>query len=134
MNIAVVCIAILASIVFVLGMNVSRLRGVRERAGGPQFPTDGSDGLFKAVRAHGNAAEYVPTLAILIALVGAREPAPWMVVAMVGATISRLVHAGAIYASPTLAKQTPLRLAAALGTYLFGLALVVALLVTTFGA
>ena len=38
MNIAVVCIAILASIVFVLGMNVSRLRGVRERAGGPQFP------------------------------------------------------------------------------------------------
>lgn len=131
MNVAVICIAVLASAIFILGMNVSRTRGVEARAGGSQFPSDPTGALFKAIRAHGNATEYVPTLAVLIALIGLRQPAPWMVAAMIGATVSRLVHVYAIFTSPTLAVQTPLRLIAAMGTYLFGLALVAALLVSS---
>jgi uncharacterized protein len=133
MNVSVVCIAVLASIVFLLGMNVSRMRGVQAKAGASQFPSDPTDRLFKAVRAHGNATEYVPTLAILIALVGLRQPVPWMVAAMLGATASRLLHVYAIFTSATLAVQTPLRLVAAIGTYLFGLVLVAALLASNLG-
>ena len=130
MNPATVCIAVLTSVIFVLGMNVSRLRGVQSKTGHSQFPSDPADQLFKAIRAHGNATEYVPTLAILIALIGLQQPTPWMVAAMIGATVSRLVHVYAIFTSATLSVQTPLRLIAAMGTYLFGLVLVAALLVS----
>jgi uncharacterized protein len=130
MNVAIVCSAILAAVIFVLGANVSRLRLRRERAGGAQYATDAGDGLFKAVRAHGNAAEYVPTLAVLMLLVGARDPAPWALGAMIGATASRLLHVYGILASPTLDRQTAARFVGAVGTYLFGLVLVAAALTT----
>ena len=130
MNTAVVCISILAVLVLILGMNVSRIRGDRHRHGGSQFPSDPADLLFKAVRAHGNAAEYVPTLAVLVLIVGAHRPAAWLVAATVAVTASRLLHAYAIYASPTLERQSPTRLVAAMGTYVFGLVLVVGTLLT----
>ncbi len=130
MTVAVTCTAVLATLVLALGMNVSRLRGERQRVGAPQFPADPADGLFKAVRAHGNAAEYVPTLAVLMLVAGAHSPAAWVVVAMAGATVSRLVHAAGIFASRSLALQSPVRLAGAVGTYVFGLALVAAALLT----
>ena len=60
MTVAIVAAAILAVLVFGLGFNVSRLRGITAKAGGTQLPTDPSDRLFIAIRAHGNAAEYVP--------------------------------------------------------------------------
>lgn len=130
MNLAIVCSSILAALIFILGANVSRLRLSQEREGGAQYGTDPSQDLFKAVRAHGNAAEYVPTLAVLMLLVGARDPAPWVLAAMIGATASRLLHAYGIFASPTLERQTAPRFAGAVGTYVFGLALVTAALVT----
>jgi len=106
MNVAVVCSAILGALIFVLGANVSRLRLAQERAGAPQYSPDPGGGLFKAVRAHGNATEYIPMLAVLMLLVGAQAPAP------------------------TLERQTPARFIGAVGTYVFGLALVVAALAT----
>ena len=56
---AIICTAILAAMLFVLGWNVSRVRGVTAKAGGSQFPSDPASRLLIAIRAHGNAAEYI---------------------------------------------------------------------------
>ena len=132
MTTAVICIAILSTLVLGLGMNVSRLRGMRQKEGGQQFPTDASDSLFKAVRAHGNAAEYVTTLAVLMLVIGSSPStsSTWTAFVMAGATASRLLHAVAVFISPSLERQTVLRLVGAMGTYVLGLALVVAAVLT----
>jgi uncharacterized protein len=126
MTIAIICTAILAAMLFALGINVSRVRGVAGKAGGSQFPSDPASGLFKAIRAHGNAAEYVPALIVLFLLVGARSPAAVAIPLIAGATLARLVHAYGLLTSPTLATPSTARLIGASGTYLFGIALAVA--------
>jgi uncharacterized protein len=126
MTTAIICTAILAAMLFALGINVSRMRGVTGKAGGSQFPDDPAGGLFKAVRAHGNAAEYLPTLMVLFLLVGARSPAAVAIPLIAGATVARLVHAYGLLSSPSLAAPTTYRLIGALGTYLFGIGLAVA--------
>lgn len=87
-----------------------------------------ADFLHKILRAHGNASEYVAMLAVLILVVGTREPSTWASWSMIGATGSRYLHAAGMILSPTLDKPQPLRSAGALGTYVFGIALCVALL------
>ncbi|WP_026877072.1 MAPEG family protein [Jiangella gansuensis] len=125
MTTAIICTAILATLVFALGFNVSRLRGVTAKSGGSQLPSDPADRLFIAIRAHGNATEHVPTLIVLFLLVSAREPTWWSAALIIGATAARLVHAfGMLTASSLAAESTP-RLAGALGTYTFGTALAV---------
>jgi uncharacterized membrane protein YecN with MAPEG domain len=126
MTTAIICTAILAAMLFALGVNVSRMRGVTGKAGGSQYPDDPASGLFKAIRAHGNAAEYVPALMVLFLLVGARSPAAVAVPLVAGATGARLVHAYGLLSSPSLAAPTTSRLIGALGTYLFGIGLAVA--------
>jgi uncharacterized membrane protein YecN with MAPEG domain len=126
MTTAIICTAILAALVFVLGFNVSRMRGVTAKAGGAQMPTDPASPLLLAIRAHGNAAEYVPTLIVLFLLVGARSPAVVAIPLIVGATLSRLSHAYAMLTAQTLAAENAPRLAGAMGTYLFGLGLAIA--------
>ena len=125
MRSAIVCIALLGALVFVLGANVTRLR-VRAT---DQLATALDDPLFVAIRAHGNAAEYVPTLAVLILVVGSREPAPWMIVAFVVATVARYVHAAGVLLARDMARPAPLRMLGASGTYVSGMALVAAALV-----
>lgn len=125
MTTAIVCIALLAALSFMLSFNVSRLRA---RAT-DQFPTAADDPLFVAVRAHGNAAENVATLAVLTLLVGSRDPAGWMVGASIAAVVARYVHAVGLLHAGDMAKPTPLRMVGALGTNLAGLALVAAALV-----
>ena len=61
---AIICTAVLAAMLFLLGLNVSRTRGLTAKAGGPQLPTDPASRLLIAIRAHGNASEYVPTLIV----------------------------------------------------------------------
>jgi len=126
MTTAIICTAILAAMLFALGINVSRMRGVTGKAGGSQFPTDPASGLFKATRAHGNAAEYVPALMVLFLLVGTRSSAAVAIPLIAGATASRLVHAYGLLTSPSLATPTAARLVGAAGTYLFGIGLAVA--------
>lgn len=126
MTTAIICSAILAALVFVLGMNVSRMRGVTAKAGGSQMPTDPTSPLLIAMRAHGNATEYVPTLIILFLLVGYRLPAVVAVPLIIGATLSRLAHAFALLRSGSMAVESAPRLAGAMGTYLFGIGLAVA--------
>jgi uncharacterized protein len=125
MTTAVICIALLAALVFVLGFNVSRIRGSRG-ATGVQFPTAPDDALFVAIRAHGNATEYVPTLAVLILVIGAHDPAVWMLVVAVLAVVSRYLHAVGVLASGDMGKETALRFVGAVGTILTGVVLAVA--------
>lgn len=124
MTTAIICIALLGTLLFVLGWNVSRLRGSKQTV--EQFPTAPDDPLFVAIRAHGNATEYVPTLAVLILIVGSRDPALWMLVVAAIATLSRYLHAIGVLSAGDMAKENVLRFAGAVGTILSGVALAVA--------
>src|SRR5215468_1372660 len=115
MTTAIICTAILAAMVFLLGFNVSRLRGETAKAGGSQMPTDPASPLLVAIRAHGNAAEYVPTLIILFLLVGARTPAVVAIPLIVGATLARVMHAVALLRAGNLAMESSSRLIGAIG-------------------
>lgn len=123
---AIICTAILAAMLFVLGWNVSRVRGMTAKAGGPQFPSDPASRLLIAIRAHGNAAEYIPVLIVLFLLVGARSPAVVAIPLIIGSTAARVAHAYGLLTAPSLAVQTKARLAGAAGTYLLGVGLAVA--------
>jgi uncharacterized membrane protein YecN with MAPEG domain len=123
---AIICTAILAAMLFVLGWNVSRVRGVTAKAGGSQFPSDPASRLLIAIRAHGNAAEYIPVLIVLFLLVGAHSPAAVAIPLIIGATAARAAHAYGLLSAPSLAVQTKARLAGAAGTYLLGVGLAVA--------
>ena len=129
MNVAAVCIALLGLLVFGLGVNVSRLRGTMKIGIG--YPADPSDPLHKACRAHANACEYAPTMAILMLVVAMREPGAWAAVLFIAATGARVLHAVGMLASPTLAAGHPLRLVGAAGTYLTGVGLVLAAVLST---
>jgi len=129
MRIAIVCTALLGLLVFGLGLMVSLARGRTNRIIG--HDPDPADRLHRLVRAHGNATEYAPMMAILILLVGSRQPAGWMITTFVVATVCRYVHAAGMIFFATLAAPNPLRFIGALGTYGAGIALVVAALMRT---
>ena len=124
MNVAIVCTALLGLLVFGLGLGVSLTRGATRTNFG--FTPDPTDRLYKRIRAHGNAAEYAPMLAILMLLIGARQPAAWMVWTFIAATAFRYLHAAGMLVCPSLDQPHPLRFVGALGTYVAGLVLVVA--------
>jgi len=126
MDTALTCSALLGLLVFGLGLWVSALRGRTDRVIG--YDPDPGDALHKAVRAHGNAAEYAPMMAILMLAVGLREPAGWMVWTFWAATTSRYLHAWGMIGGGPLDRPNPFRFVGALGTYVTGLALVVAAL------
>lgn len=123
---ATICIALLGLLLFGLGLGVSLARGsARQVIGHSDDPTDR---LHKLCRAHGNAAEYVPMLALLIYVLGGRGPASWVLWTFVVATACRYLHAAGMILPATLAAPNPMRFVGALGTYVAGLALVAALL------
>ena len=124
MKVAMICTALLGLLVFGLGLGVSALRGSRNTNIGHE--RDPADPLHKMVRAHGNATEYAPMLSILMLAVATRGCTTWMVWTFVAATLFRYLHAAGMLLSPTLDRPQPLRFVGALGTYLAGLALVVA--------
>ena len=61
----------------VIGLSVSMVRGSSKTNFG--YAADPTDRLYKLVRAHGNAAEYAPMLAVLIWFLGSRNPGTWLV-------------------------------------------------------
>ena len=126
MTVAIVCTALLGLLIFGLGVAVSLTRQSSSTAIG--HGVDPTDPLHKLCRAHGNAAEYVPMLAILILLVGSRQPSTWMVWTFIAATLFRYLHAAGMILPATLAAPNPLRFVGALGTYIAGIALVIAAL------
>lgn len=127
---AVLCVAVLGAMLFLLGFNVSRMRGVTAKAGGSQMPTDPASPLLIAQRAHGNASEYVPVLIVLFLVVGFGSPAWVAVPLIVGATLARVLHAYGMLSARSLAQHNLVGMAGAMGTYLFGVALAVAAVFT----
>jgi uncharacterized membrane protein YecN with MAPEG domain len=126
MNVAVVCTALLGLLVFGLGLRVSLLRGRVQTVIG--HASDPTDPLHKAVRAHANAAEYAPMGAILILALASRGAGGWLAWVFAGFTVCRYLHAAGMTTGRSLAEPSPLRFAGALGTYVFGVVLAVALL------
>jgi uncharacterized membrane protein YecN with MAPEG domain len=121
---AVLCTALLGLLVFGLGLMVSLTRGSSKTNFG--YTIDPTDRLYKLVRAHGNAAEYAPMMALLILYLGTRNPGGWLVGTFVLATLSRYLHALGMIRSASLDRPDPLRFTGALGTYVTGLVLAVA--------
>ncbi len=128
MTIAIYCIAAMALLIFVLGFWVSIQRGRTNVITG--IEADPTSGLNKAVRAHANAAEFVPILAVLMLYLGTQDVAAWVGWAMIVAAVSRYLVVIGFLTCATLEKPHVLKAVGALGTYLAGIALVVAAVMT----
>ncbi|WP_027860075.1 MAPEG family protein [Marmoricola sp. URHB0036] len=120
----ITCVALLGALLFLLGANVTRHRAVRG-ATGNQMPTEPTDRMFIAIRAHGNASEYVPTLCVLLLICGTLSDGWWVDALAVAAVLARYIHAIGMLRSETMAAHGPLRDIGAMGTYVIGLALAV---------
>ena len=127
-TVTIVSMALMGILLFLLGANVTRHRAMR--GGGNQAPTDPADPLLIAVRAHGNAAEYIPTMIVLLLVCSALSDS-WLVDALaVAAFVVRTTHAVGMLTSKTLASHGPLRDIGALGTYIVGVAIGVTAIAT----
>jgi uncharacterized protein len=125
MDLAMSCIGLMALLVVVLGLRISLMRGSTNTIIGSS--TDPCDPLFKWVRAHGNACEYVPILAIMIFALASRGSSWWHSWLFIGAVAFRYSHAVGMITCDTLDKPHPLRFAGALGTYVVGILLALAM-------
>jgi len=125
---AVICVAAMALLIFLLGFWVSIQRGRTNVITGIQ--DDPTSGLNKAVRAHGNATEYVPILAVLTIYLGTQDVAGWVGWAMIVAAVSRYLVVIGFLTCKTLEKPHVLKAIGALGTYVAGIAMCVAAYMT----
>ena len=121
MMVAILCTGLLGLLVFGLGLGVSLVRGTTRTNFG--YAPDPTNRLYKLVRAHGNAAEYAPMMAVLILYLGAHNPSRWLMWTFAIATICRYLHALGMILSKSLDRPDPLRFVGALGTYVTGLIL-----------
>ena len=128
MIVAIICVALLALLVFGLGFLVSISRGKAEMIIGT--PDDPSDLLFKAIRAHGNTIEYVPILAVLMLYLGSTAPDSWIIWTMVAVTLARYLIVIGLLFPATMSQPNPMRFIGALLTYVGGFTLVVATLLS----
>ncbi|MGI9286699.1 MAG: MAPEG family protein [Pseudomonadales bacterium] len=126
MSIPLLCISLLALLIIGLGFAVSSTRAKTETIFGSS--TDPEDPLYKMIRAHGNTVEYAPILALVIYILSQQPQATWVLWCMILVTFFRYLFAAGIVFPKTLAKPNPLRFVGALGTYLAGLGLCIALL------
>ncbi len=127
MNAYLVCSAILVILYFVLAFNVSLTRGRTKTGIG--MGSEPSGPLVRAVRAHGNAAEFIPIFVTLFLYFLISGAGGWIVWVVIVVTVCRVLHAAGMLASRDFNKPPhPLRALGALGTYIGGIALGVALL------
>jgi uncharacterized membrane protein YecN with MAPEG domain len=85
------------------------------------------------VRAHGNAAEYIPIFVALFLYFLLSGAGGWIAWVAVGVTVCRILHAlGMLMTRSFNAPPHPLRAIGALGTYIGGFALGIALLMRAF--
>jgi uncharacterized membrane protein YecN with MAPEG domain len=90
-------LAVLALLFAVLAIQVGRLRQ-RDRAA---FGDNGSLQLRSAIRAHANFIEYVPIIALMVAMLEmSRLAAIWVHLLMGALLLSRLLHPLGMYAAP----------------------------------
>ena len=126
MNTALICIALLGALVIGLGFYVTICRGITNTITGGNDEPDNI--LNKAMRAHGNTIEFAPMLALLIYVLGNMNPDTWVAWCMMLVTASRYLIVAGLILPQTMARPNPMRFVGALGTYLCGAALCVALL------
>lgn len=127
MSIYLICIAVLGFLSIGLGFYVSMARSKSGSLYGGE--SDPESTLYRAQRAHGNTIEYAPILAILIFALGQVEQPVWVVWSMILATFFRCLIVAGILIPATMAKPNPMRFVGALGTYITGIVLVIALLI-----
>ncbi len=108
-----VCSASLVLLYAALSFNVSRMRLKRRK-----FPEVTEAEVTKAVRAHGNAAEYVPLLVAIFLYMNSTQSSVYVVGVAVLATVSRFAHAAGMFRIASVTERHPLRFFGALGTYL----------------
>ena len=89
MNVGIICTALLGLLLFGLGLYVSILRGRTRRSIG--CDTNPTDPLHRAVRAHGNTAEYAPFLGLLFLWFAMHPASSWVAGAIVIATLARFL-------------------------------------------
>ena len=126
--VALACVAALGLLLFGLGLAVSLARLRSRRLSGA--PDDPGDPLARLVRAHGNTAEYAPFLAVLMLYLGTTAAPPWVGWTMIAATVCRWLFVIGMLAWPTMARPNPVRFTGALGTYVAGLMLCLAVVRT----
>ncbi|GGX47088.1 MAPEG family protein [Saccharospirillum salsuginis] len=112
MNIYLLCTALLVLLYFTLSFNVSRVRGLNRKQN-----VDKDVLLSKAIRAHGNASEYIPLF--VLAFLFYRESASWILLALtVVATAGRVSHALGMLTADHAQQKNPMRYMGALATYI----------------
>jgi uncharacterized membrane protein YecN with MAPEG domain len=124
MNLAITCIGLLGLLVIGLGLGVSMQR--RRTAVSIGYSDDPTDSLHKWVRAHANACEFAPMLAILIYALASSGYGGWNGWLYILAVAARYAHAAGMILTPTLAEPHPLRFLGAVGTYAVGMLLALA--------
>src|SRR5260221_594185 len=126
MNVYLFCSAILVMLYFLLAFNVSmhRMRARTGVGGG----SDPSGPLNRSIRAHGNAAEYIPLFVLLFLYFGFAGAASWIRWVVVVVTVCRLLHPLSLSLSADLNKAQPLRFLSWVGPYGGGLTFGVAIL------
>jgi uncharacterized protein len=127
MKTALVSIALLGVLLFLLSFVVSYYRINTKRGfGGPDDPTAP---LNKAIRAHGNTAEYIGIVAVIMLALGLTSPAAWVEWTMIAFVIGRIITAFSFLITSSLDNIFPLKVAGMTLTYSAGVVLSVALLV-----
>lgn len=132
MSIPLLCIALLALLGIGLGFAVSMGRAKSQTMYG--YPTEPDDSLYQLIRAHGNTMEYVPILALMIYILSLGPVAPWVMWCIVLVTVFRYLFVVGLIFPSTMAKPNVMRFVGALGTYLAGFGLCIALLLRAMNA
>ena len=117
-NTLVFCVAVLVLFYGALSLNVSRVRRKRR-----SDPTITEAALTKAIRAHGNASEYIPVFVASLLYLNTTSPSIFVTGLAVAVLVTRLFHAAGTLLVPSVNERHPLKFVGALGTYfcLFGL-------------
>ena len=111
-NPVVLCVAILVLFYGALGFNVSRMRRKRRS---DAAVTEAA--LTKAIRAHGNASEYIPLFVAGLLYLNTTSPGFFVTGLAVAVLICRLLHAAGTLLAPSVGERHPLKFVGALGTY-----------------
>ena len=113
MNTLLLCSGVLVVLYAGLSINVSRMR-LRKR----KFSEVTEAEVTKAIRAHGNAAEYIPLFVALFLYLNSASSSTYIVIVAVVATFSRILHAAGMFRIASVTERHPLRYYGALGTYI----------------
>jgi uncharacterized protein len=124
MNTVLLCAAALVLLYAALSLNVSRMRLRKHK-----FPEVTEAEPTKAIRAHGNASEYIPLFVVLLLYMNSTQASPYLAAVAVLATVSRFLHAAGMLRIASVAQRHPFLFYGALGTYACLFALGGALLV-----